>query len=296
MYLDRLRIPHEEIETTFSGYSRLITAYDNSKYDTLLPAANKIYAIAKAMMEEREAKEFELKKGKYYDWAYNNYIRWELEVKKPNVTLVRMLFERGVHEHRDSVDLWDGYLEFLVSLAHALVVNRAEPKSGQNSLPSKTANATVIAERAIKNLPSSGLVWSSYLRTAEKSKLGTATIETIFARALESKLFDDKLEELVLIYESRADYHRREVDEMIAGAEELEGDMIDSVVGILSQGIEKLGQVVDGGDPQMRLEKYLLRMFERFNRIEEAGELWDALVAARPTNYAVWYGQADFET
>jgi hypothetical protein len=166
----------------------------------------------------------------------------------------------------------------------------------QNGLPSKTANATVIAERAIKNLPSSGLVWASYLRTVEKSKLGTAAIEILFARAIETKVFDDKLEELVLLYEARADYHRREVDEMIAGSEELEGDMIDSVVGILSQGIEKISHVVEGGDPQMRLEKYLLRMFERFNRIEEAGALWDELVAARPTNYAVWYGQADFET
>jgi hypothetical protein len=114
MYLNRLRIPHSDIETTFSEYSRLITTYDNSKYDTLLPAANKIYALAKAMMDEREIKELELKKGKFYDWAYNNYIRWEMEVKKPNVTLVKMLFERGVHQHRDSVDLWDGYLEFLV--------------------------------------------------------------------------------------------------------------------------------------------------------------------------------------
>lgn len=36
--------------------------------------------------------------------------------------------------------------------------------------------------------------------------------------------------------------------------------------------------------------------FERFNRLEEAGALWGDLVAARPSSYAVWYGQADFET
>lgn len=54
------------------------------------------------------------KKSKYYDWAYQKYLLWELGVKRPNFNLVKILFERAVHDVPKSVELWDSYLEYMV--------------------------------------------------------------------------------------------------------------------------------------------------------------------------------------
>lgn len=52
------------------------------------------------------------KKYAFVDWAYLNYARWELEVPKPDLTLVRALFDRAVKDHPMNVEVWDEYLEF----------------------------------------------------------------------------------------------------------------------------------------------------------------------------------------
>lgn len=60
----------------------------------------------------------EQKKRSYADWAYIEYISWEREVKRPDVTLVKNLCERAIEDHPENVDLWDSYLEFAVSSCH----------------------------------------------------------------------------------------------------------------------------------------------------------------------------------
>lgn len=37
-------------------------------------------------------------------------------------------------------------------------------------------------------------------------------VESLFQRAIDTKLIESNLEELVKLYEARADFHRREVD------------------------------------------------------------------------------------
>lgn len=54
------------------------------------------------------------KKADYADWAYMNYVRWELEVKRPAIELVKALFERAINDHPSNVEIWDAFLEYSV--------------------------------------------------------------------------------------------------------------------------------------------------------------------------------------
>ena len=51
---------HAGIEDTFTAYSSFVTREDNAHYETLLPAANKLYAPALAQTTEREQMEAQL--------------------------------------------------------------------------------------------------------------------------------------------------------------------------------------------------------------------------------------------
>ncbi|KAL8280474.1 hypothetical protein RQP46_007122 [Phenoliferia psychrophenolica] len=279
LYLARLKVPHIGIEDTFTAYSSFVTREDNAHYATLLPAANKLYAPALALTTEREPQEAQLAKHQQAEWAYVNYVKWELEVKSPNVPLVIGLLDRAVEDHPVSAELWDIYLDFCYGL----------PKA-------KLATLLLVADRAVKHLPASGELWATYFRALEKTGQGAEAIEALFARAMSTGLLDKDVEALVAVFEARAGFHRREIDELIKDQETLEPDMIDPVVDILEEGIEAVKKAHRKGDQSSRLEKHLLRMYERFGRLEEASELWAKLVKQRPHSYATHYGYADFET
>ena len=115
----------------------------------------------------------------------------------------------------------------------------------------------------------------------------------------------------------------------------MEPDMIDLVVAILEEGIEKIldsaspfsststsltlashslearrpGPSASPGEASSpsgmttsspaRLFPILIRVpqqLERFGRNDEASRLWEELTDANSRSYAVWYGRADFET
>ncbi|KAM0751866.1 hypothetical protein T439DRAFT_325059 [Meredithblackwellia eburnea MCA 4105] len=276
-YVARLKVPHLGIEDTFSSYSSFVTKENNEKYSSLLPAANKVYAPALKKTEEREPMELKLKQANNADWAFAAYLDWELQVKQPDVALVSALFERATMEHQQNVKIWEMFVAFAYSL----------PKT-------KLPFLLETAEKAVKANPQAGTLWALYLQAIEKAGQNAETIEAVVARAIQTQLLD--VDGLVDLYEARAGFHRREVDALITDPDMMEPDMIDPVVDILEEGIQAVLAVNKQGDPQQRLQKHLLRMFERFGRLEEASELWAKLVKANPRSYAAHYGYADFET
>jgi hypothetical protein len=215
------------MENTFSDYSRFVTVYDNDSYGTRLPAANKRYAPALALLTEREVKESELKQQAYSPAAYIEYAGWEREVKRPAIQLVLALYERAVAHHPEDAAIWDGYLEFCASV-----------------LPKKmNAEWLKAAEKAVRCCPGNGELWAAYMRCVVslsilmsrwlvpldfcmssfdrflQEKLGAEApegtdVESLYARAIGTKLFDNKnaTDELVALVEARAGFHRREVD------------------------------------------------------------------------------------
>ncbi|KAK4702065.1 squamous cell carcinoma antigen recognized by T-cells 3, partial [Phenoliferia sp. Uapishka_3] len=241
--------------------------------------------------------EASLKAADEAEWAWLGYLKWELEPKVPNEQMVKGLFERATRKWGEVEGVWELWLEYA------------------NTLPKAKLGALLtIAERAIKHLPANANLWALYFlaivrllsflshpptyppsHPQEKNQQSSETLEALFQRAIGTGLLTKDVEGLVTIYEARAGFHRREIDGLIK-EEELEAEMIDPVVEILEEGLEAVKRAHKKGDPSSRLEKYLLRMYERFGRVEEASELWSKLVKLRPYSYATWYGYADFET
>lgn len=112
-----------DLDETFDAYSPFVTKYDNMSYDSVMPAASKIKGQTSRKVDEREPKETELANAGFTDEAYKNYVDWELEVRNPDVPLVKMLFERAVANNRQSVMLWEAYIDFYVSqLRHPVLM------------------------------------------------------------------------------------------------------------------------------------------------------------------------------
>lgn len=136
---------------------------------------------------------------------------WEREVKRPDISLVKNLCERAVKDFPENVELWDTYLEFAVRLLSLYLASLANLRVKQATLPKKSPLLLAVAEKAVKNLPGSGLLWAAYFRAAERTG-PEVDVESLYARAIGTGLFEKEVDELVLLVEARAGYHRREVD------------------------------------------------------------------------------------
>ncbi|KAI5481378.1 pre-mrna splicing factor 24 [Pseudohyphozyma bogoriensis] len=276
MYIARLKQPHLNIEKTFSQYSHFISTHLNASYNTKLPAANKSYANSEKQATEREAQEAKLVAEGNSVQGYLDYGKWEMEVKNVNVPLVSHLWERATSDFPENVEIWLAYLEF-------------SAKKPGLTMP--------IAEKAVRHVPGSHVLWENYFLAAEKARNTTPALELLFTRATDTSLMED-VESLVGLYEARAGFQRREVEKLIENEEEVDGSVIDDVVGVLLEGIKRVRTVEKKGDLAggLRLEKHLIRLLERFNRIDEVTSIWEDLTKTYPTSSVVWYGRADFET
>ncbi|TNY18454.1 hypothetical protein DMC30DRAFT_53948 [Rhodotorula diobovata] len=278
MYLARLKVPHLDIAETFSAYSSFVTNFDNDNYNKSLPAANKIFSATAKKSDERYAEEEKLKAAGYTPQAYLDYVSWEREVKRPDTPLVKGIFERAVADHPTEIDLWDEYLGFL------------------HKIPEKESNLREVSEKAIRNLPTATSLWTAAMRVAEKLGLGAEEVEALFQRAVATGYFAKDIEAHVALYHARASYYRREMDRN-ATDDGPDAQLAGLAIGVLQEGIESNKKVnKKGGDPQFRLEKFLIRIYERFQMTAEARAIWEGLCKTRQHSYAVWYGHADFET
>ncbi|BGP20599.1 hypothetical protein JCM10213_007133 [Rhodosporidiobolus nylandii] len=277
LYLTRLAVPHLDIAQTFSAYSSFVTQFDNDNYDEALPKANKAYSPAAKKSDERYPEEAKLEKAGFTPQAYLDYVSWEREVKRPDIPLVKGLFERAVHDHPAEVELWETWIEFL------------------NKIPEKESNLLEVTEKAVRALPGTASFWTAGMRAVEKLHLASEDMEALFQRALSSGLFDKEMDAVVALYHARASFYRREMDRKPT-EDGPDAELVGFVLGVLQEGIERTKKVHKKGDPQHRLEKYLIRVYERFHMIDEARQLWEELTKTRSTSYALWYGRADFET
>ncbi|BGP27978.1 Splicing factor [Rhodotorula toruloides] len=277
LYLERLKVPHLDIAETFSAYSSFVTTFDNDNYDKSLPAANKIYSATVKKADERYPEEEKLKAAGYSAQAYLDYVAWEREVKRPDTPLVKAIFERAVKDHPSDIEVWEAYLEFL------------------HKIPEKESNLREVAEKAVRNLPSSVSLWTAYFRVVEKLQLGAEEVETLFQRAIATGFFDKDMGSTIALYHARASFYRREIDNKPT-EDGPDADLVGFALGVLQEGIEATKKVQKKGDPQYGLEKYLIRLYERFHMVDEAREMWEELTKTRAHDYALWYARADFET
>lgn len=97
--------------------------------------------------------------------AYIDYARWEMNLKKSDAIYAKSVFQRAVKDHPTDIEVWDTYLEFSVSQTWGV---RGMALMGflQSTVPKVKNTLLEVAERAVKSIPSSGMLWASYLRAA----------------------------------------------------------------------------------------------------------------------------------
>ncbi|GAA5937957.1 U6 snRNP complex subunit PRP24 [Sporobolomyces koalae] len=274
LYTNRLAIPHLNIKQTFDEYSSFVTKFDNDNYDQSLPAASKIYSVSSEISNERESEEAKLKSANFSAQAYLDYIEWERQPKRPDTRLVKALFERAIKDHSSELEIWETWIEF------------------EWRLVEKDLELQQVGEKSIRFNPGNALLWANYMRIAEK--MGQISdVEGVFARAIATRLFEQDMDAVVTLYHARAAAHARLID---LGPDGPDIELVGTALGILQEGIAKTKQVHKKGDKQHRLEKFMIRIYERFQMFDEAGQVWQDLTKAEPWSYAAWYGRADFET
>lgn len=86
-------------------------------------------------------------------------------MKRPDTPLVKGVFERAVKDHPTNIEVWEAYLEFLVRSLSACSADRLlKPGRTQHKIPEKESNLREVAEKAVRNLPSSVSLWTAYFR------------------------------------------------------------------------------------------------------------------------------------
>lgn len=167
--------------------------------------------------------------------AYQAYIAWELQVKKPDVPLVTQLFERAIRQYYSSPEIWSDYGRFIVrqkpacdGLASQLTrVNRRARMQRTPKLPWRSQ------EERSRTFPGRGRLgpWRSafsfvaLVSEAPKghiAKMGAVQqehrhrpaeeVEALCEKAIETGLLDKNVEGLVAWAIGRAGYHRRRLD------------------------------------------------------------------------------------
>lgn len=112
--MQRLAEPHVHFNLAHEAFSRFISKYAESTYETSMVEAREVYSKPKAAAEVRIPEEDKLEKAKFSAPAYKRYLAWEQEVKKPDTALVRVLYERALKRCYYDVELWQDFLAFLV--------------------------------------------------------------------------------------------------------------------------------------------------------------------------------------
>ncbi|KAG0143594.1 hypothetical protein CROQUDRAFT_109080 [Cronartium quercuum f. sp. fusiforme G11] len=278
----RLRIPHLESDQTFQIYSNFITKYDNNNYENEMVAVNELHSSARQQKQDREMYESQLKKSENSLEAYMKYLGWETTTKKTDFSLVSTLFERAIHDHPNSVELWTDYLRYL------------------NNSGEDISLAIGAARRAIRTIPWSGEIWATVIRTFERNGQTAENVEELCARAINSKFLEQDVEAIVSFSIGRADFHRRRLDAYLAAGGEEDGEQVDalleSVVNALNYGIEQVKKVPNQfGDPTCRLEKYMTTLLEHHGREDDAAKVWQKATKQYREVYSTWISAADYE-
>lgn len=278
----RLRVPHLDSDQTFQLYSNLITKHENENYEEEMVAVNELYSPARQQKQDREVHESQLRKSAYSAEAYIKYLAWETATKNTNFNLVSTLFERAIHDHPNSVELWGEYFRYL-------------NKVGQD--PSWAISA---ARRAIRTTPWSGEIWEAVIRTFERNGQTAESVEELCEKAITSKFLEQDVEAIVAFSIGRADFHRRRLDAYLSagGADNVEqvDALMQATVKALNYGIDHVKKAPNQfGDPACRLEKYLTALLEHHGREDDAAKVWQKATKQYRESYSIWISAADYE-
>ncbi|RCH97173.1 Squamous cell carcinoma antigen recognized by T-cells 3 [Rhizopus stolonifer] len=273
VYLTRLGNLHLDCEKTFNDYSTYVTAWDNENYEQNMVEANKIYAETKRQADEVDFYEENLIENGYSLDAFYEYIEAEKQKKSFSLNSIRCLYERAILIYCTDPGLWNEYILFLIEKAR--VVSFLE----------------IICQRAIRNCPWSGILWSHYIRVRESEDAEPSEINAMCDKALSSQLLLASLEDLVALLLAKCNYYRRIID-----WEDLEETEVMDLRIAFEESLTYINEAFPkNGDPYTRLEKFYARILARLGHIDRAREIWEIIVRKNGRSADTWIQYIHFE-
>ncbi|KAJ8519001.1 hypothetical protein ONZ45_g3994 [Pleurotus djamor] len=286
LHLTRLRQPHSTLEETAQSYSTFTTNYQPAgEYESLLISASKIRSQGAKAYERRETSERNLERSGFTLVSYAQYIAMERHLKYPDLFVLRGLYERAISEAaRRRFDGESGSEEAL----RTFWMNYLDTLRGHEAAD-ETMEFEVLS-RAIKSVPGSGEVWSRYIRYLERvTDSQDAPAEHIYAKALETNMIQNDVEQIVPLVLARAGYERRRIE---AGA--ADPDAFAVLIACLQNGIELVRAASPSGDSRYRLEKNLAEIYLRLADLPEEGAgVWLTTTKHYKTSYLAWTSYID---
>ncbi|EJF56678.1 RNA-binding protein Prp24 [Dichomitus squalens LYAD-421 SS1] len=279
LLLERLKQPHSNHEETFQTYSSFTTNYKPAdQYESLLVHASKSKAQAVKGFQRRENYENSLVKANYSLEGYAYYIASEKRNKKPDLFVLKGLYERAIAEadkRRFSGEanaenllrsFWIGYVDLLRTQA----VEEDE--------------LLLVFQRGLRSVPTSGEFLARYIRYLERVlefEEAAREINAVYERGRTIGPLQADVEQLIPSVLARAGFEKRQIE---AGKTDH-----DSLLQILLDAISRAHKASSAGDPRLRLEKYFSAVC--LDTEELAGNalvMWEDATRFYKTSYLVW--------
>ncbi|KAI0700046.1 RNA-binding protein Prp24 [Cerioporus squamosus] len=287
MLLERLQQPHSNHDETFQAYSSFTTNYKPpDQYESLLVQASKARSQAVKAFQRREYFENSLAQSGYSLEGYAYYIASERKPKKPDMFILKALYERAITEadRRRFVgeanaeealqSFWTAYLDLL----------RTQDVEDDEIL------ATF--RRGLRSVPASGELLARYMRFLERaldSEQAATEISIVYEKAQTIAPLQTNVEQLVPVVLARAGFEKRLIEAGKAGE-----DGFDNLSQIIMDGIARVRKASSAGDPRLRLEKYLSAIFLEVEDLHaNALILWEDATKHYKTSYLAWTSYTD---
>ncbi|KAF9918833.1 hypothetical protein BX616_005211 [Lobosporangium transversale] len=271
-YLDRIAIPHADLENTFSSLSSFITKYDGQVYEESMIESNRIVGFTRKVLAKLEPFEEQLKSSGNDVGVYTSYLEYELKHNKNHFSRIRTLFERAIAVHCLVPSIWNEYLGFLLSSNHSKKEYDLDP-----------TEMLSVATRSTRNCPWSGDLWEnrfimmSIEGTTDKFNLSVPMQETylrpdeelndVLASALSDLNLLSNPQELSKVLLARCSYKYRRANKDEAG-----------------------------GDPYCKLERLWIELESTsLGDHEKARRLWKSIEGKQKSFSDFWIAQADME-
>ncbi|KAH9925424.1 RNA-binding protein Prp24 [Epithele typhae] len=285
MLLERLTQPHSNHDETFQAYSSFTTSYKSEdEYESLLVSASKSRAHAVKAYQKRESMETSLAQSGFSLAGYAYYLAFERRAKKPDMLVLKGLYERAIAEadkRRFSGDpaaepalqsFWTEYVGMLRS----------------EDVDDDEVRAT--SKRGLRSVPASGELLACYMRFLEASQDDEAATEiaAVYVKSKTVGPLQSDVEQLVTTVIARASYEWR----LLQTAED--GVGFESLEEIIMEGISRIRKASPTGDTRVRVEK----LFSSICLVlddpgDRSVQLWKDAVKFYKTSYLAWLAYTD---
>ncbi|KAI8603478.1 hypothetical protein EDD21DRAFT_30438 [Dissophora ornata] len=274
MHMDRIAVPHTELDDTFSSLSSFITQYDGQAYEQTMVQSNSIVSITRKQLSEVEQFEQQLVASNSLE-AFTSYLDYMIQKHRDHFALIRTLFERAAAVHCLVPAVWNDYVTFLMSVSHKM--------KGHDLDPSEVLS---VATRSVRNCPWSGDLWENRFVLMETYLKPEEEINVVLSSALGDVTLLATPQELSKVLLARCSYKFRQASKSEDGHNQVR------------EAFEHALTVIDaaGGDPYCRIERLWIELeWNVYGDHEKARKLWKTIEAKQDRMADFWIAQADME-